>query len=174
MKVLRTTEPDVDKFLVGDIISFELTDGEKVQAMAMKQTDAGMIFILVDCLKDEERMTDLPGKLNTAILDRFPQDIRDKMIPFADGRKLRLPTEKELFGVNEYGADEGDAVQQWGPMKDRRNRIAFQGMGGPWEWYWTETPDKDDDRYFAYVGDDGVANYGNASFSYGVRPAFQI
>lgn len=37
MKVKRMIKSDVDTFRVGDIIKFKLTDGEKVQAMAVQQ-----------------------------------------------------------------------------------------------------------------------------------------
>lgn len=177
MQVLRTIEAEAGNpplFCVGDVLAFELMDGEKVEAMAMKETDQGMIFCFVDCLKDEENMHDLPGKLNTTILERFPKEIRDVMGKFPDGRFLRLPTEKETFGCNEIGADEGDDVQQWEPMKDRRNRIAFQGLHGDSEWWWTETPDKDDAAHFAFASNSGYCSYNHASGSYGVRPAFLI
>jgi len=174
MKVLRTTEQEVSAFNVGDVIEFTLNDGEQVQAMAVKQEGERTLFCLVDCLKDEETMRRLPDKLNTSILDRFPQEVRDKMVPFADGRKLRLPTEKEMFGKNEYGEDEGETVQQWAAMKNRRNRIAFQGKGGPLEWYWTETKYRVYDDYFAYVNSTGRADYSGAGNSIGVRPVFQF
>ena len=174
MKVLRTTEQEVSAFNVGDVIEFTLNDGEQVQAMAVKQEGERMLFCLVDCLKDEETMRKLPDKLNTSILDCFPQEIRDKMVPFADGRKLRLPTEKEMFGGNKYGEDEGETVQQWAAMKNRRNRIAFQGKSGPLEWYWTETKYRVYDDYCAYVDSRGYAAYGYAGNSCGVRPVFQF
>lgn len=50
MKVKRMIKSDVDTFKVGDIIKVKLTDGVKVQAMAMQQEEDGMIFCLVDCL----------------------------------------------------------------------------------------------------------------------------
>ena len=53
MKVKRMIESDVDTFKVGDIIEVKLTDGEKTQAMAMRQDEDGMIFCLVDCLPGE-------------------------------------------------------------------------------------------------------------------------
>ena len=36
MKLFRTNEIDTDTYQVGDVISFILTDGEEVEAMAMK------------------------------------------------------------------------------------------------------------------------------------------
>ena len=60
-------------------------------------------------------------------------------------------------------------------MKQRKNRIAFQGKGTDrWEWYWLQNPHKRSAAYFAYVGSNGFAYYSNASYVSGVRPAFKI
>lgn len=186
MKVERMIKSDVDTFQVGDIINFTLSNGEQVQAMAMKQEQDGMIFLLVDCLRDEYRMnaensnrggydaSDLKESMDGEILARFPADLREKMIPFANGSLLRLPTEKEIFGKNEYGTKEPENVVQWEPMKLRRNRIAFQGMNGSWEWYWLANKVKGSAAGFAGVSSGGRAAYAYASLSGGVRPAFKI
>lgn len=188
MKLFRTMETAADNgYMVGDVIAFTLTDGEEVEALAVKQEQDGMIFCLVDCLNQEYSMneensnrggyeaTDLRVKLNGEILDRFPADIREKMVAFANGDYLRLPTEKEIFGCNDYGKAEPDDVQQWEPMKQRKNRIAFQGKGTDrWEWYWLLNAHKRYAADFAYVDYDGVAYYYGASSAGGVRPAFKI
>lgn len=188
MKLFRTMETAADNgYMVGDVIAFSLTDGEGVEALAVKQEQDGMIFCLVDCLNQEYPMneedsnrggykaTDLRVKLNGEILDRFPADIREKMVAFANGDYLRLPTEKEIFGCNDYGKAEPDDVQQWEPMKQRKNRIAFQGKGTDrWEWYWLQNPHKRYAAHFALVTNGGNANYYSASNAYGVRPAFKI
>lgn len=82
MKVKRMIKSDVDTFKVGDIIKVKLTDGVKVQAMAMQQEEDGMIFCLVDCLPGEYPMnstrtneggyeeSDLRKKLNTEAAQR--------------------------------------------------------------------------------------------------------
>lgn len=185
MKVMRTYETETSAYEVGDVIAFELEGGERVEAMAMRQEADGMLFLLVDCLKDEECMneedsnrggfdaSDLRMKLNREIIERFPAEIREQMIAFTNGDMLRLPTEKEIFGVNEYGEDEGDVVQ-FAPMKLRRNRIAFQGLNGNWEWYWLANKHKRSASYFASVNRGGNASANNASASDGVRPAFKI
>lgn len=59
-------------------------------------------------------------------------------------------------------------------MKQRRNRIAFQGKNGGWEWYWLQNKCRDSAARFAYVDSSGDADYGDASHSRGVRPAFKI
>ena len=126
MMVKRSEMVETTNYNVEDIISFELADGEKVEAMAMKQEADGMIFMLVDCLKDEECM------------------------------------------------NEDESVEQFAPMKLRRNRIAFQGHNGNWEWYWLANKHKRSASNFAFVTYGGNAYCHNASGAGGVRPAFKI
>ena len=185
MKVKRMIKSDVDTFKVGDIIKVKLTDGVKVQAMAMQQEEDGMIFCLVDCLPGEYQMnstrtneggyeeSDLRKKLNGEILNLFPVELTDMMIPFDNGDLLRLPTEKEIFGENYYGEYESPYVKQWKPMKKRRNRMAFDGSKDE-KWYWLMNKVRESAANFANVNYDGNANNYNASNSDGVRPAFKI
>lgn len=190
MKVKRNMMVDVELFEVGDIIKFKLNDGEKVQAMAVKETSKGMLFMLVDCLAKEypmftslEDMTedyftyensDLRKALNSEIIARFPEKIRSRMVTLDNGDMLRIPTEREIFGENIYGQEESDTVKRFKPMKKKRNRIAFQGKEGAWEWYWLMNRHKDSASYFAVVGFCGNANYYNASNPFGVRPVFLL
>lgn len=191
MLVKRTMKVDVELFEVGDIIKFKLTDGEKVQAMAVKQTPEGMLFVLVDCLTKEYPMfndiddmdkedisyatSDLRKALNGEILDRFPKEIKDRMVAVnAEGDMLRIPTECEIFGENVYGQEESKLTKRWKPMKKKRNRIAFQGKEGVWEWYWLMNRHKDYASYFALVHATGLADYNLASPSPGVRPVFLL
>lgn len=191
MLVKRTMKVDVELFEVGDIIKFKLTDGEKVQAMAVKQTPEGMLFVLVDCLAKEYPMfndiddmdeedisyatSDLRKALNGEIFDRFPKEIKDRMVAVnAEGDMLRIPTECEIFGENVYGQEESKLTKRWKPMKKKRNRIAFQGKEGAWEWYWLMNRHKDSASLFALVAYDGNATYDNATTSYGVRPVFLL
>lgn len=190
MKVKRNMMVDVELFEVGDIIKFKLNDGEKVQAMAVKETSKGMLFMLVDCLAKEypmftslEDMTedyftyensDLRKALNSEIIARFPEKIRSRMVTLDNGDMLRIPTEREIFGENVYGQEESDTVKRFKPMKKRRNRIAFQGKEGAWEWYWLMNRHKDSASHFANVTNDGYAASGNASNPFGVRPVFLL
>lgn len=188
MLVKKSRWVDADKYgyEVEDVIAFKLTDGEKIQAMAVQQENDGMLFCLVDCLADEYSMndtntneggyegSDLRKKLNTEIIARFPADIKAMMVPFGNGDYLRLPTEKEIFGENYYGEYESPYVQQWKPMKQRRNCIAFQGKNGGWEWYWLQNKCRDSAAAFASVRDSGNASYYSASISLGVRLVFKL
>jgi hypothetical protein len=172
IEIIRSVKmkQSMEKTLVGDVIQFTLKTGEIVQAMKMTE---GGIWCFVDCLEDECDMKRMDEYL-AAVLEQFPEDIRQMMKPFEDGRMLRLPTEKEIFGKNEYGEKEPDTVRQWEPMKERRNRIAFQGLNGGWEWWWTKTPQKKDAEYFAIVFNAGLCTSSYASGSGGVRPAFRL
>ena len=185
MAVRRTVEMQTDEYEVGDIIDFTLKTGEEVSAMAMRKDADGMLFVFVDCLKDEYPMNDsntnkggyeacgLREKLNGEILDSFPDFIKARMKPVYKDDKLRLLTAMEVFGKNNYGdKDNGEYPPLMG---DIRNRIAFQGKGtGSWEWYWLQNTYKDSATYFAYVDFSGYADYNYANNTRGVRPAFKI
>lgn len=194
MEVIRNMTVETELFELGDIISFDLTTGEKVQAMAVRETPNGMLFMTVDCLKTEYKMfenvsraevvdyehSDLRQKLNGEILESFPEEIRERMVGMRVGQTncfdmLRIPTEREIFGENPYGADEPKSVRRFYGMEERRNRIAWQGSKtGEFEWYWLQNRAEDTASNFAIVGNSGGAGYGNASYSYGVRPVFLL
>lgn len=186
MRYYRMIEENGNSGVVeGDRIRFRLADGEEAEAFCVKITEGGAgLFIFTDCLKDEYRMNpdwkypgweacELRGKLNGEILEKFPEEIRSRMKPFPNGDLLRIPTEKEIFGENPYGEAEPDDVKQFDAMRDRRNRIAFQGYGsGEWEWYWTQIRSVSSAPAACDVANGGNADYGGASYSLGVRPLF--
>ena len=189
MEVKRTIKTDVDSFEVGDVIKFKLTDGEKVQAKAVKETPGGMLFVLVDCLTKEYPMfydiddmnedditymnSDLRKALNGEILTRFPKEIRSRMVAVnAEGDMLRIPSKMEIFGGNVYEQIKNKKVKRWKLMKECRNRIAFRGKEGTWEWYWLMDNDQECASSFTLVSCYGGVLYSNASMPRGVRPVF--
>lgn len=186
MWVKKTYEYDTDKFQVGDVIDFALTDGEDVQALAVERTMDGMLFCLLDCLNTNYSMnqtstneggyqaSSLRKKLNSEILNRFPDAIKRRMTPFENGDLLRPPTEREIFGENQYGEDEPVNVTQWSPMRLRRNRIALSGKNGSTNWYWLQNKRKNSVVSFCVVDDGGAPYFDDARAAYGVRPAFII
>lgn len=194
MEVIRKITVDTELFELGDTISFELTTGEQVQAMAVRETPNGMLFMFIDCLKTEQKMfenvnnaevvdyahSDLRKKLNGEILESFPEEIRERMVGMRVGQTncfdmLRIPTEREIFGENPYGEDEPKSVRRFYGMEERRNRIAWQGSKtGEFEWYWLQNKVEDSASNFALVNGHGDASYGNASHSLGVRPVFLL
>ena len=196
MEVMRNMTIDTELFELGDIISFTLTTGEKVKAKAIRETPNGMLFITVDCLKDEQPMfktpdrmgsmeinyfnSDLRHTLNGEILDSFPEEIKSRMVGMRIGNTnffdmLRIPTEREIFGENPCGKDEPVSVRRFYGMENRRERIAFQGSEtGVWEWYWLQNRVEDTASSFASVGYYGNATFYHASLSLGVRPVFLL
>lgn len=189
MKVKRTMKMKVQRFEVGDRICFKLYDGEKVEAIAVRQIGDNMLFIHTDCLKKEYPMydeyngdgygdyedSDLRKHLNNDILSRYPRKIREKMVAFDNGDMVSIPTEKEIFGVNEYGEEESADAEQFAIMKQRRNRIAFQGYGtDEWEWYWLKNKKRNSASFFAGVASHGNSYFDDASNSLGVRPTFLL
>lgn len=190
MKVIRKRTINTELFKLGDEIRFKLTTGEKVRAKAVQECENGMLFITKDCIGKEIPMYENPSKeyldylhsdlrkyLNTELLSLFPEKIRSRMLPMmiedSYGDCLRIPTEKEIFGNNPYGAEESYTKQFYG-MNHRRNRIAFEHTNGidEWQWYWLQNDVHG--ASFANVYDDGDANYLDASHSAGVRPVFLL
>lgn len=185
LTVRRSTTVQTDEYEVGDIIDFTLKTGEEVSAMAMRKETDGILFVFVDCLKTEYPMNSsntnkggyeaclLRKKLNSEILDSFPDSLKARMKPVYKDDKLRLLTAMEVFGKNPYEDKVGGEYLSL--MGDIRNRLAFQGKDtGAWEWYWLQNTPNDSAAGFAYVYSRGRASCYGASTDSGVRPAFKI
>lgn len=192
MKVYRTSEVLAGgKYEVGDIVSYTMEDGEEVEALAVKEEfdkhgNLCMVFMLLDCLKEECRMnrddtndggyeeSHLRDQLATKYLEKFPAALRLNMVPFENGDLLRIPTEREIFGRNIYGEEEPNTVEQFEPMKKRRNRMAFDGLNGETQAYWLQNKRVGSATHFCLVSNTGYASNANASNSLGVRPLYRI
>ena len=192
MKVYRTSEVLAGgKYEVGDIVSYTMEDGEEVEALAVKEEfdkhgNLCMVFMLLDCLKEECRMnrddtndggyeeSHLRDQLATKYLEKFPAALRLNMVPFENGDLLRIPTEREIFGRNIYGEEEPNTVEQFEPMKKRRNRMAFDGLNGETQAYWLQNKRVGSAAAFCCVSYAGFAGDYSASFSFGVRPLYRI
>lgn len=192
MKVYRTSEVLAGgKYEVGDIVSYTMEDGEEVEALAVKEEfdkhgNLCMVFMLLDCLKEECRMnrddtndggyeeSHLRDQLATKYLEKFPAALRLNMVPFENGDLLRIPTEREIFGRNIYGEEEPNTVEQFEPMKKRRNRMAFDGLNGETQAYWLQNKRVGSAASFCFVGGGGSAANSYASYSFGVRPLYRI
>lgn len=192
MKVYRTSEVLAGgRYEVGDIVSYTMEDGEEVEAIAVKEEfdkhgNLCMVFILLDCLKEECRMNRddtndggyeesyLREQLRTEYLERFPASLRLNMVPFENGDLLRIPTEREVFGENRYGEEEPDTVEQFEAMKKRRNRMALDGSNGGTQAYWLQNKRVGSATNFCIVGGNGDASGSHASYSFGVRPLYRI
>lgn len=192
MKVYRTSEVLAGgRYEVGDIVSYTMEDGEEVEAIAVKEEfdkhgNLCMVFMLLDCLKEECRMnrddtndggyeeSHLRDQLATKYLEKFPAALRLNMVPFENGDLLRIPTEREIFGRNIYGEEEPNTVEQFKPMKKRRNRMAFDGLNGETQAYWLQNKRVRSATNFCLVNLDGGAASSVASYPFGVRPLYRI
>lgn len=189
MKLYRTTTiecgvQDIPSMEMGDVFEFELKDGQTVRAMAVKKDDEAVDFITVDCLDGcimpmNGRLTseggydgsDLRKRLNGEVLELFPDDMRDAMVPVYKDDLLTLPSEMEVFGKRSRSIEDSDD-EMLEPMKERRNRIALDGIYGWPIWWWLR--DATSARAFALVDGYGLAGSNTATYSFGVRPRFRI
>ena len=144
-------------------------------------------FLLVDCLPGEYQMnsirtneggyeeSDLRKKLNGEILNLFPVELTDMMIPFDNGDLLRRRLRKRFSEKTATGEYESPYVKQWKPMKKRRNRMAFDGSKNEnLQWYWLMNKVRESVSGFSGGGSIGRADCRSSSSFGGVRPAFKI
>lgn len=188
MKVIRRVEMDVDKFKVGDQISIKLRDMGTFTATVQRASDAKAYFIFDNCVADRPmnkdpnkaggfKDSDLCEWMNTELIKKFPKALRDKMLHNTYKEvKLWVPTYGEMFGHDGlYENFEADRDNQLPLMKDRKNRICIS-PDDEYCWYWLQNKLRGvySAATFALVGYTGYAYYFNASYSFGVRPAFAI
>jgi len=175
---------DVASMEMGDVFEFDLKDGQTVRAMAVKKDDEATDFITVDCLKECDMAMNLEPtseggydeshlreSLNQEILALFPDDIRDAMVPVYKDDLLAIPSEMEVFGERIYSIEDSDDGQLE-PMKERRNRIALDGIDGGPIWWWLR--DATSANRFALVSSYGDADNYTATDSFSIRPRFRI
>ena len=174
------TKPDV-----GDEISFVLKNGVVIRALAVKKELDGMLFCSSNCLPERIAMSesgecdsyeesDVRKYLCEDVYPMLPEYIKESLVPFENGDFLRIPTEKEVFGKNEYGEEESESVTQWEPMKRVMNRVAGNAGEEFTIWYWLKNKSKEYSYYFAIAAAYGHANDYRASYTSCVRPVFKI
>lgn len=180
MKIERMTEIETPNIQIGDRIHVD-----HYTATCQEITPKGALFLLDQYLDEAYPMnrkntnkggyeeSDLRETLRSKeILDIF-KSIRDYMVPFDNGDLLRIPFFGEIFGQEDAEYFEPDGCEQWELMKDRKSRTAFRQ--NCWERGWLQNKRKGSATYFAFVNNyGGIAYYGSASCSIGVRPAFLI
>ena len=187
MKIIRTAEIYDIIYKVGDVVEFELTTGEKVRMIAVNQKRDMMEFCFAECLSARYQMNSrdtneggfeeslLRRILNEEIIQTFPREIYDKMVPFDNGDYLSIPTEEQIFGKNIYGEPiTDDNIEQWDIMKQTKNRIALLGLTGATTWYWLRNKSVQSASDFCVVGNYGDAYSLGASASLGVRPLLNL
>lgn len=185
MKIRKTfkIKADINQLEVGDIISFKLKDGEKVEARAVKREEGKMLMHFVDCLKDEYSMnekntneggyeeSDLRRILNTDIIGEFPDKIVKHIVPDKNGDLLFLLSIEEVCGLNNKFEE---AEGQLEIYKTPKSRVKTLGIGGWPTWYWLRSSYGSNASLFCLVYVNGAADNVYASSARGLAPAFYL
>ena len=178
-------EEEEAKLDVGDEISFVLKNGTAIRALAVKKETDGMLFCFLNCLPERIAMSesgecdsfeesDVRKYLCENVYQALPENIKESLVPFENGDFLRIPTEKEIFGKNEFGEEEPESATQWEPMNRVMNRVAGNSDDESTTWYWLKNKSKNYSSGFAGAGTGGGASNLGASATSGVRPVFKI
>lgn len=188
MKVKRFVTMKVNNFEIGDQITVKLKNLGEYTATAQKVYEDGKTLFLFDNCVAEHKMnengsnaggfykSDLCKWMNTELVKSFPVKLLDRMIYTDEEHKclLRIPTRKEMFGIDKYSQNyEPDLSEQFELMKDRKNRVCSL-PDNEYAWYWLMNAHLQSSPAFACVAGGGVEAGHGASYSGGVRPAFLI
>lgn len=188
MKAWRKVKMEIKNYEVGDQITVKLKDLGKFTATAQRVYEDGKTLFLFDnCVAEHEMNengsnaggfyeSDLCKWMNTELVKSFPTKLIDRMIYTDEEHEclLRIPTRKEMFGIDKYNQNyEPDLSEQFELMKDRKNRVCSL-PDNEYAWYWLMNAHLRSSSGFANVTGSGRAANDAASASYGVRPAFLI
>ena len=189
MKIRRSIEfkAKPDALVVGDIISFKLLTGEKVEARAIKREGNRMLMWFEDCLKTRYSMneentnaggwldSDARSILNTEIINSFPGKVLKHMVKDDNGDWLHLLSIEEVFGrTPDFEETEESKKLQIPTLKTEKSHIKGRGLNGETMWHWLRSPYASHATNFCFVHAYGTASYGNASNATGLAPAFYL
>lgn len=109
--------------------------------------------------------------LQDTLLPAFPENLRSMI------SELTIPTVGQIVGHEDEWDNEhfeGDGDEQLPLMKNLQHRVAL--FENEFSWYWVQNATKKEwsSAAFARVDGSGLAGYGHASNSCGVRPAFWL
>jgi hypothetical protein len=158
-------------------------------ATAQKITDKGTLFLFDDCVTKQPmnekstnkggfKKSDLKKWIDDVLLPAFPDNLRSRI------ENLTIPTYGQIFGHDDWYNNiiEPDNDDRFPLMTKRKNRSA--DFENDYAWYWLQNATKKElsaaylkelsAACFANVAYDGDADYGNASYSRGVRPVFLL
>ena len=185
MKIRRSIEfkAKPEALVVGDVISFKLLDGEKVEARAIRNEGNRMLMWFEDCIKGRYPMneentnnggwldSDARSLLNTEIINRFPGKILKHMVKDDNGDWLHLLSIEEVFGMT----PDFEITKESGPVL-YVSGIDMKGLGlhGETTWHWLRSPYASNAANFCHVSTNGTANYNHASIALGLAPAFYL
>ena len=180
---------------IGDIVPFEMKDGQKVNAVVAGIDIYGeneVVFVTEDCLSDchamNESSTNAGGwrdsnmreYLNTAVYNLLPDNLKDVIVQRTIRQNLGTKESSStdnlwLLSKTEVGlecfTDKDDVCLPL--FTDERSRV--KQVNGETTWYWLRSPLPSNSSYFHYVGSAG--NSGNsmdATNEYGVAFGFLV
>ena len=155
---------------VGDELVTTDIDGEAIFVVAHLKD--GKAYMVRKYLLEGERPL-ISNEFNAFewLNNEYRESLPIKLTEMIEG-DVTLPSEKEVFGKNEYGEDEqGTERLEW--FKKVLNRVSARSADSEYtDWWWTRTK-REDASYFAYVDADGSPTYATPSYPYvGLRPHF--
>lgn len=185
-------------FDIGDTINFKLKDGTDfsmdVAAMDIYGNN-NVVLVATECLPNMHSMNprssygdsggwsncEMRKYLNSNILDLFPDDFKEIIIPRTitqkiDGKryestdKLWLPSQTEVFQNNKDDADVGDI--HFPIFNNEKARVKL--VGNETQWWWLRTPSYYIGYFVRYVDPAGSLHSSTAYGSRGVAPACVI
>ena len=169
------------KFQVGDSVSLPFDkNGKIVEVVVTDVDDTGTRFETRDCLGEYVPMTRMSGFLDH-VFAGLPDILRDAIADTerrhydADGNtvttleKLFLPAAPEIFPYDDCCGDMG-LYEQLDWYKDVHNRVRALDSGKNADWYWTSSRREGSTTYWCFVGHDGLAATGSASYDWIAAP----
>ena len=189
MKIRRSIEfkAKPEALVVGDVISFKLLDGEKVEARAIRNEGNRMLMWFEDCIKGRYPMneentnnggwldSDARSLLNTEIINRFPGKILKHMVKDDNGDWLHLLSIEEVFGMTpDFEITKESAKLQIPALKTEKSHVKGLGLHGETTWHWLRSPYASNATYFCDVDTNGTTYYNGASVARGLAPAFYL
>ena len=179
----------------GDLIVFNLKNGEEVAVRATQDKKGKWFFVFEDCLTDEHCMNkratnkgawaacDMRQHLNNTGFALLPDELQARSVPttivqIVDGEcvetedKLFLLSKTQVFGKGSWSESEPEDTQLLCFLREK-DRVKEHGDDGTW-WWWLRSPCSGYSTSFVHVSSSGSASYIYASYSCGVAPGFCI
>ena len=179
----------------GDLIVFNLKNGEEVAVRATQDKKGKWFFVLEDCLADEHCMNKRPTNkgawaacdmrqyLNNTVFALLPDELQALIAPttivqIVDGErvetedKLFLLSKTQVFGKGRWSDREPEDTQLLCFLREK-DRVKECGDKGTYFW-WLRSVHAGGTNFFCYVGTDGSADSYVAYASHGFAPGFDI
>ena len=177
----------------GDLIVFNLKNGEEVAMRATHDKKGKWFFVLEDCLADEHCMNkratnkgawaacDMRQYLNSTVFALLPDELQALIAPttivqIVNGEcvetedKLFLLSKTQVFGKGSWSEREPEDAQLLCFLREKdRVKECSDNETGFW---WLRSPQATDSSSFIFVGGNGYNYYDSASNSYGVAFGF--